>query len=312
MLLVRTRLLILLAAVAMLALPACTPDGAAPEATSTPEPVKTIVIGVSLSNLDNPFFVALQEGLLEAAQRFEATVVIEDAHDDALQQTAQIQALIEQRVDALLINPVNSTEIGQALQEAFDAGIPVFTVDRSVDSEHVVAHIASDNVSGGKMAASYLAETINESGYVVELEGIPDTSAAQDRGLGFANVITIYPDIQVIARETANFNREQGHDVFAQILADNPQIDGVFAQNDEMILGAIAAAREAGRLDEIVFVGFDAIEDAITALEDGDLDATVVQQPREMGLLSIETIMQHLHGESVPPFIPVDLALITR
>ncbi len=312
MLPLRIRLFVLLAAVFMLALPACAPTETAPEATPTPEPVKTIVIGVSLSNLDNPFFVALQEGVVEAAGRFAATVVIEDAQDDVQQQTAQIQALIGQQVDALLINPVNSTEIGQALQQAFDAGIPVFTVDRSADSEYVVSHIASDNVSGGKMAASYLVETINESGNVVELEGIPGTSAAQDRGLGFDNVITIYPDIQVIARETANFDRQQGHDVFAQMLADNPQINGVFAQNDEMILGAIAAAKEAGRLDEIVFVGFDAIEDAITALEDGELDATVVQQPREMGLLSVETIMQHLHGESVPSFIPVDLALITR
>lgn len=312
MLSVKTRLFVLLAAAAVLALSACAPNGPITEATPTPEPARTIVIGVSLSNLDNPFFVAVREGVVEAAERFNATVVIEDAQDDAQRQTAQIQALIAQRVDALLVNPVNSTEIGQALQEAYDAGIPIFTVDRSADNEHIVAHIASDNVSGGKMAASYLAEIINENGKVVELQGIPDTSAAQDRGLGFHNTITIFPEIQVIARETANFNREEGHDVFAQILADNPQIDGVFAQNDEMILGAIAAAKEAGRLGEIAFVGFDAIDEAVTAVENGELNATVAQQPKEMGRLSVETIMQHLDGESVASFIPVDLALITR
>ncbi len=312
MLLARTRLFILLATVALLALFACTPGEVAPEATTTPEPTQPIVIGVSLSNLDNPFFGAVQEGVLETAERLGATVVIEDAQDDAQRQTTQIEALIAQQVDALLVNPVNSMEIEQALQEAFDAGIPIFTVDRSANSPHVVAHIASDNVSGGRMAAAYLAEIIHESGNVVELAGIPDTSAAQDRGLGFNNVITIYPDIQVIARETANFNREQGHDVFAQILADNAEIDGVFAHNDEMILGAIAAAREAGRLDAIAFVGFDAIEDAVVAIENGELRATVAQQPKEMGRLSVETILQHLDGESVSSFIPVDLALITR
>lgn len=312
MLLARTRLFILLATVALLALFACTPGEVAPEATTTPEPTQPIVIGVSLSNLDNPFFGAVQEGVVETAERLGATVVIEDAQDDAQRQTTQIEALIAQQVDALLVNPVNSMEIEQALQEAFDAGIPIFTVDRSANSPHVVAHIASDNVSGGRMAAAYLAEIIHESGNVVELAGIPDTSAAQDRGLGFNNVITIYPDIQVIARETANFNREQGHDVFAQILADNAEIDGVFAHNDEMILGAIAAAREAGRLDAIAFVGFDAIEDAVVAIENGELRATVAQQPKEMGRLSVETILQHLDGESVSSFIPVDLALITR
>lgn len=312
MLLARTRLFILLATVALLALFACTPGEVAPEATTTPEPTQPIVIGVSLSNLDNPFFGAVQEGVLETAERLGATVVIEDAQDDAQRQTTQIEALIAQQVDALLVNPVNSMEIEQALQEAFDAGIPIFTVDRSANSPHIVAHIASDNVSGGRMAAAYLAEIIHESGNVVELAGIPDTSAAQDRGLGFNNVITIYPDIQVIARETANFNREQGHDVFAQILADNAEIDGVFAHNDEMILGAIAAAREAGRLDAIAFVGFDAIEDAVVAIENGELRATVAQQPKEMGRLSVETILQHLDGESVSSFIPVDLALITR
>lgn len=312
MLLARTRLFILLATVALLALFACTPGEVAPEATTTPEPTQPIVIGVSLSNLDNPFFGAVQEGVLETAERLGATVVIEDAQDDAQRQTTQIEALIAQQVNALLVNPVNSMEIEQALQEAFDAGIPIFTVDRSANSPHVVAHIASDNVSGGRMAAAYLAEIIHESGNVVELAGIPDTSAAQDRGLGFNNVITIYPDIQVIARETANFNREQGHDVFAQILADNAEIDGVFAHNDEMILGAIAAAREARRLDAIAFVGFDAIEDAVVAIENGELRATVAQQPKEMGRLSVETILQHLDGESVSSFIPVDLALITR
>lgn len=312
MLLARSRLFTLLATVALLALFACAPEEVAPEVASTPEPTQPIVIGVSLSNLDNPFFVALQEGVLETAERLGATVVIEDAQDDVQQQITQIETLIAQQVDALLINPVNSMEIEQALQEAFDAGIPIFTVDRSANSEHVVAHIASDNVSGGRMAAAYLAEIINESGNVVELAGIPDTSAAQDRGLGFNNMITIYPDIRIIARETANFNREQGHDVFAQLLADNADIDGVFAHNDEMILGAIAAAREAGRLDEIAFVGFDAIEDAVVAIENGELHATVAQQPKEMGRLSVETILQYLDGESVSSFIPVDLALITR
>ncbi|MBK8024023.1 MAG: substrate-binding domain-containing protein [Chloroflexi bacterium] len=208
-------------------------------------------------------------GAQEAADRLNVGLVVEEAGNDAETQATQIQSLIDQGVDALLINPVDADAVVASIEAANAAGIPVFTVDRSANGGEVVAHIASDNFAGGSMAGNYLAEAIGEEGSVVELKGRENTSAAQQRGAGFNEAIGAFENIEIIAAETANFDRAEGQTVFAAILEANADIDGVFAHNDEMILGAVEAAREADRLADIRFVGFDAIEDALTALEAG-------------------------------------------
>lgn len=293
-----------------------TPDPATPtvdtSSQSSTAESDTVRIGLSISNLANPFFASLQEGAAEAADRLGVTLLVEDAADDAAAQAEQIQSLIDAGVNALLINPVDSESITAAVETANAAGIPVFTIDRSALGGEVVAHIASDNRAGGEMAGDYLADILGESGNVVELKGIEGTSAAQDRGAGFNEALTAYENITIIAAETANFSREEGEAVFAALLEANADIDGVFAHNDEMILGAIEAARAAGRLEEIRFVGFDAVDDALTSLEAGELQATIAQQPAEMGRLGVEVAVAYLNGESVAANIPVDLALITR
>lgn len=307
------KLFVLFSFVLALFLAACGDDNdkkqeATPEATEA----AGITIGLSVSNLGNPFFVSLRDGAQAAADRLGVTLVVEDAADDADQQVTQIQALIDQGVSLLLINPVGSDAVVPAIEAANEAGVPVFTIDRSAGGGEIVSHIASDNLAGGRMAGDYLAEILGKKGKIVELQGIPGTSAAEARGAGFNEALAAYPDMEIVAQQTANFDRAEGKTVFAQILEDQPEIDGVFAHNDEMILGAIEAAKEAGRAGEIQFVGFDAVEDAITALEAGDLLATVAQQPAEMGRLGVEAAVSYLNGEDVPDFIPVDLALITK
>ena len=307
------KLFVLFSFVLALFLAACGDDNdkkqeAAPEATEA----AGITIGLSVSNLGNPFFVSLRDGAQAAADRLGVTLVVEDAADDADQQVTQIQALIDQGVSLLLINPVGSDAVVPAIEAANEAGVPVFTIDRSAGGGEIVSHIASDNLAGGRMAGDYLAEILGKKGKIVELQGLPGTSAAEARGAGFNEALAAYPDMEIVAQQTANFDRAEGKTVFAQILEEQPEINGVFAHNDEMILGAIEAAKEAGRAGEIQFVGFDAVEDAITALEAGDLLATVAQQPAEMGRLGVEAAVSYLNGEDVPDFIPVDLALITK
>jgi ribose transport system substrate-binding protein len=303
----RNFIFILAACMIAFGLTACTRPANAPETEES-----EIVIGLSLSTLNNPFFVTVKNGAEEAAERLDVTLIVKDAKDDPEMQNAQIEELIEQGVSALVINPVGGETVVPAIESANQAGIPVFTIDRSAEGGEIVSHITSNNRSGGEMAGEYLAEMISEEGKVVELVGIPDTSAAKDRGAGFNQAIENYPDITIVAQEVANFNREEGEEVFAEILSQNPDVDAVFAHNDEMILGAINAAKEAGVEDEIVFIGFDAIDDAITALEEGELTATIAQQPGEMGRLGVETAVKHLQGENVEDLILVDLALIAR
>jgi ribose transport system substrate-binding protein len=294
--------------IASLVMAGCVPSPPAPEPTESPE----IVIGLLLCMTEEtPFFISLVEGAEEAAERLNVKLVVQYAHDDVELQCTQIQTLLDEGVSALLVNPV-SDAVAPDIEAAAAAGVPVFTVDRSAPNDAIVCHIASDNLAGGRMAGEYLAEALDREGKVVELEGTPGSSAAHDRGAGFNQAIAAYPNIEVIARETANFNKPDGKAVFARILAERPEIDGVFAHNDDMILGAIEAAQEAGRAEGIAFVGFDAISEAIAALERGDLLATVAQRPAEMGRIGVETAVKYLNGETIPESIPVDLALIIK
>ncbi|GAB4573864.1 MAG: ribose ABC transporter substrate-binding protein RbsB [Anaerolineae bacterium] len=237
--------------------------------------------------------------------------MVVDSQDDPATEAANMEDLIAQGVDAILVNPTDADAIVPSILAANEAGIPVFTIDRGAAGGEVVSHIASDNVAGGRLAGEFLCNALGGEGKVVELEGIAGTSAARDRGAGFnAYLEEECPGLEVVARQTANFNRAEGLSVFENILQAEAEIDGVFAHNDEMILGAIEAAAAAGR-EGIVFVGFDAVDDAVAAVEAGTLAATIAQQPALMGELGVMTAAAYLGGEEVADYIPVSLSLVT-
>jgi ribose transport system substrate-binding protein len=297
--------LLILAAVLISACAA--PQAAAPTAVPSEKS-----LGLVLSTLNNPFFVTLRDGAQKAADAAGTKLIIVDAQDDSAKMTAGIEDLITKKVSAILINPTDSDAVVPAIQKANDSGIPVFTVDRGANGGTVVSHIASDNIAGGSMAAEFLCNAIGGQGNVVELQGVAGTSAARDRGQGFNDYMTAScQGVTIVAQQTANFNRDEGLTVFENILQAQPDIAGVFAHNDEMILGAIQASEAANRTG-IVFVGFDAIDDAVQAVKDGKLAATVAQQPAEMGRLAVETALKSLNGEKVEASIPVPLTLVTQ
>jgi len=269
----------------------------------------TYRIGLSLSTLNNPFFVTLRDGALEAAAGLGIEVIVADGRDNPAKQLSDIEDFVQQKLNLIIINPTDSDAIVTAVEEANKAGIPVITVDRGANGGKVVAHIASDNVAGGMMAGEYVAMLLNGKGNVVELEGIVGTSAARDRGQGFGAAISKYPGIKIVAKQVANFNRAEGLVVIENILQANPNIDAVFAHNDEMALGAIEAIKAAGLLDKIKVVGFDAIDDAVAAVNAGEMAATVAQQPFVMGQLAVVKAFEYLTIGTI--YIPVDLELVT-
>ncbi|MBP7688564.1 MAG: substrate-binding domain-containing protein, partial [Thermoflexales bacterium] len=239
-------------------------------------------------------------------------LIVVDAQDDSAKMTAGIEDLISKKVNALLINPTDADAVVPSVQKANAANIPVFTVDRGAAGGTVVSHIASDNVAGGMMAAEFLCKTIGGKGNVVELQGIAGTSAARDRGQGFNDYMKAScAGATIVAAQTADFNRAKGLSVFENILQAQPDIVGVFAHNDEMILGAIQAADAAQRAG-ITFVGFDAVDDAVKAVQDGKLAATVAQQPAVMGQLALEAAVKFLNGDTVEAAVPVALSLVTK
>lgn len=269
-----------------------------------------LVVGVSISTLSNPFFVTLEEGVNELAGENGTEIVSVDAQDDSAKQINDIDDLIQQGVDILLINPVDSAAITPAVESANNAGIPVVMMDRSSEGGEVVTLVASNNIAGGEMAAEYIQEISGDQARTVQLEGTPGASATRERGEGFQNVAE--GSLEVLDSQTANFDRAEGLTVMENILQAHSGIQAVFAQNDEMALGAIEAIKGAGLEDEIQVIGFDGTEDGIAAVEDGRLSATVAQQPEEMGKLSLQAAYDFFAGEEVPGKIDSPLELVTE
>jgi len=271
-----------------------------------------IKIGLAVSTLNNPFFVDLKDGAEAMAEEMGVEILTVDAQNDAAAQLSSVEDLLIKQIDVLIVNPVDGNAVVSAITAANDAGVPVITVDRAAEGGDVVSHIASDNVEGGKMAGEFIAKQLNKEGNVVELQGIPGTSAARDRGKGFNIVMDKYPNLKVIARQPAGFDRAEGMTVMENILQGNPDIDAVFAHNDNMALGAMEAISAAGRSDEIMIVGFDAIDDAVEAVKEGKMAATVAQRPTLMGEMAVETAVKVANGNKVEEYIPVPLELITE
>lgn len=272
---------------------------------------KKPVIGLSISTLNNPFFVDLRDGAKAAADASGMELVIMDAQNDAGKQLSNIENMIQQKVSVIIVNPVDSKAVVPGIEAANKANIPVITVDRGAAGGKVVSFIASDNVAGGKMAGQYIVDKLGGKGAVVELEGIPGTSAANDRGKGFNEAAKAAAGIRIAAKQPADFDRAKGMKVMENVLQANPQIQAVFAHNDEMALGALEAIKAAKR-SGIMIVGFDATADAVKAVNDGTLAATVAQKPKEMGKISVETAKKILAKETVPAAIPVALELVVK
>jgi len=269
-----------------------------------------ITVGLSLSTLSNPFFVSLEEGVTKLADENGTKVVTVDAQDDSAKQSNDINDLIQQNVDVLLINPVDSAAISPAVEAANSANIPVILVDRTSDSGEVVTLVASDNVAGGEMAAQYIVDTVGEGATTIQLEGVPGASATNERGQGFMNVAE--KSLNVVDSQTANFDRAEGLTVMENMLQGNADIKAVFAQNDEMGLGAIEAIKGAGLEDQITVVSFDGTEGGLKAIEDGSLAATVAQQPDKMGRLALQAAYDYFAGEDIPEKIDSPLELVTK
>ncbi len=183
------------------------------------------------------------------------------------------------------------------------------TLDRGASRGDVVSHIASDNVVGGEMAGHYIMEKVGEKAKVIQLEGIAGTSAARERGEGFMTAVK-GSNMELLASQPADFDRTKGLNVMENLLAANPDVQAVFAQNDEMALGALRAVQASGK--DVMIVGFDGTDDGIAAVNRGKLAATIAQQPDLIGALGVETAAKVLKGEKVEEYIPVPLKVVTK
>lgn len=285
---------------------AITIDGEENVATGEGESVGNGSIGFSVSTLNNPFFVTLSEGAKDKADELGVDLIVVDAGDETAKQTSDIEDLISRNISVLIVNPVDSDAVAPAVKDAVSKGIKVISVDRVVNGVDVDCAIASDNVAGAEAATGYLVSLIGEGAKVAELQGTTGASATIDRGQGFHNVAD--KKLNVVASQTGDFNRSDGMSVMENMLQADSEIQGVFAHNDEMALGAVEAIGSR----KIVVVGFDATDDAQAAVKAGKMAATVAQKPDLMGATAVETAQKILNGETVDKEIPVEVELITK
>jgi ribose transport system substrate-binding protein len=267
-------------------------------------------IGFAVSTLANPFFVTMKEGGEAKAKELGMNFIVLDAQDSADKQLSQVQDLITRNVDILIINPVDSNAIVNAVLEANRSNIPVITVTRPSNGGKVLQHLDIDNAMAGQLDAEELVKVLNGTGKIAILEGIPGAPSANARQKGFVDVVKNYSGLQIVSSLTANYSRDQGARVMEDILQGNPVLDAVYAHNDEMALGAVRAIAAAGRQGIKVF-GIDATDDAIAAVKNGEMVATVKQQPALQMAMAVEAAWKVLNGEKVAELVIVPLKLIT-
>lgn len=275
----------------------------------TKKAAKDLKLGVSISTTNNPYFVAMKDGLDKFAGEKKVSLKVADAQDDAARQADDIQNFISQNVDAILINPVDSKAVVSSIKAANSANIPVILIDRGSEGGDVLTTVASDNVEAGKMAAEFVVKELGEKAKAFELSGVPGASATVDRGKGFNKIAKTKLD--VLSSQSANFDRAKALNTAQNMIQGHKDVQVIFAQNDEMALGAAQAVKSAG-LKDILIVGIDGQPDAHDAIKNGDITATIAQQPAKMGEIAIQAAIDHYQGKKVKKTTVSPIYLVTK
>ncbi|MCP4396418.1 MAG: substrate-binding domain-containing protein [bacterium] len=282
---------------------------------------KDYKIALVMKTLSNPFFVDMEDGAKEAAEELGVKLIVQAAEreTDTARQMEIVENLIIQKVDAICLVPSGSQELALAIKKANDANIPVLIVDSKMDPEAMknvgasaLTFIGSDNYLGGSIAADALSEALGGKGKVAVLEGISGHETAYARDSGFKETLAKKsPEMEIVASQPANWERAQGMDVFTNLLEAHPEIQGLFAANDMMALGAIQAIKAAKR-DDIVVIGFDAVDDAKEAIKVDDMLGSIAQYPSAMGSTAVKKAVEVIEGGTIEEYIGTKVELITK
>jgi ABC-type sugar transport system substrate-binding protein len=279
--------------------------------TSARQDDEQLQIVFSVPGLNFPFFVHMMNIARDTAAEMDIELIEQDGQDDSATQSAGIESAIAQEVDGIVISPRDVEALAPAIQAAMDAGIPVVTVDRAVTGADTLGHVGADNVRGGEKQGEYLLEILPDGGQIIELQGTVGASPAIDRSAGFNSVIADHPEYEIVFQQTAAFRRDQGLTVTEQALQANPDVDAIVAANDDMAFGAAEAVAGAGL--DIPIIGFDALPEALQAVQDGTFDATVEQWPGRQTSGAMEVLVNYLRDGTEPAehVLLIEPALIT-
>ncbi len=278
-------------------------------------------VALVMKTLNNPYFIDMQSGAEYQAKELGINLILQAAERevDVEKQMQIVENLIQTRVDVLCVTPSGSKEIIPAILKANRANIPVIIIDTRVDSValaesggQIATFIGSDNYEGGRIAGEYIKSLLNGKGNVAILEGIPGHETGDARIRGFRKALDSQPEIQILTSQTANWERDQGFNVFQNMMQSYPGVQALFACSDLMALGAVEAISAAGKTGEIIVVGFDALKDARDAIREGKMQGSIAQHSYIMGKIAMNNAIQLIQGKSIPEEIPVGIDLVTK
>lgn len=271
-----------------------------------------IVIGISMLSMQNEFIVNINDEMQKKAQELGAELIIVDAERSPLKQIEQIESFIAQKVDVIILNPCEYEASSPAVTKALAAGIPIVNVN-SATKIAPTAFVGSNDLESGRIAMKFIADQLGGKGNVVMIQGLNGQAAQIQREQGAKEILKEYPGLKLIAQQTAEWDRSKSMDLMQNwIQSYGTKINAVFAQNDEMGLGALKALQDAGMKDKVVVVSIDAIADALQAVSKGNLDATVFQDARKQGSGAIEAAVKIAQGKQFEKELLIPFKLITK
>lgn len=288
------------------------------EATSAstapkPEPAGPGKVAVVVSTLNNPWFVVLAEAARDRAEELGYQATIFDSQNDPAKEASHYENIIASGYSAILFNPTDADGSVANVRRARAADIPVFCIDREINAtDAAVTQIISDNYSGAVAVGRHFVETVGREGKYVELLGLVGDNNTWNRSKGFHSVVDRFPGLEMVAQQSADFDRAKALEVMESIMQSNPDIDAVFAGNDAMAMGAYQALVAAGKAGEVKVFGFDGADDVVRLIAEGGITATGMQFPKVMAQRAAESADEYLGGKrDFPQKTPVGVELVT-
>lgn len=269
-------------------------------------------IGFTVPTLNNPFFVDMQKGAEQAASERGLKLIMVGGDNDITKQVKQVEDFIQNKVDAIVVQTVDTTGIVPAITQANQSGIPVLTTAETPSGGEIVTNIGFDSYESGKNGGEFIAKELNGKGNVVELIGVLGQETSRLKSDGFKDALSKHPDIKLLDSQPAQYDRSTAMTVMENYLQKFPNIDAVYAANDEMALGAVQAIKAAGKLDQIKVMGNDGTDDALEAVKKGEMIATNATPAFIQGYIAIDMADRALKGEQLPPVIKEKNFIITK
>jgi ribose transport system substrate-binding protein len=273
---------------------------------------KDVTLGVALASDTNPFYIAMRKGIETRAGELGWKTRFVNVNEQVAEQVNGVMDLVAQKVDGILISPIDATATGAAYEAAAKAKIPIMSIARAAASPHQTLAIGMDEVGVGKEIGNWIAKAIGDKGNVAMIAGPQGAATFRNLATGFNEAMKAHPDVKVVFRKDVPLTREEGLRVTQDILVAHPDVKAIYGGNDEIALGAAQAVAAAGKTGQIVVTGMNGIPPALAAVKKGELGLTVELNPVKWGVLGVDTMKAYLDGNPPKGAVNVQHVLIDK